>query len=244
MPSEMADFNFVLIHSPLVGPYTWALVGEELHRIGLRVATPELDSAEKRSFAYWDQHASAVADELGIVSTDTQVILVAHSGAGPLLPAIRQKTKSPVAAYIFVDAGWPQDGKSRLELFGDEEEISAFRHAAVDGLLPTWTDEDLYEVIPDDAVRARFVSELTPLPLEAYEEPLPVFPGWPDAPCGYIRFGENPAYDEAFRTAERLGCETLRMEGGHFHMLVEPKQVTQSILEIAARLVGRENLSG
>lgn len=234
----MVDINFVLIHSPLVGPYTWALVGEELYRIGLRVAIPELDSAEKRSFTYWDQHASAVADVLGSVSPETPIILIAHSGAGPLLPAVRQKIGKPVAAYIFVDAGWPKDGKSRLDLFGDVEEVNAFRQSAVNGLLPTWTDEDLRELIPDDAVRARFVAELTPLPLEVYEEPLPVFPGWPDDPCGYIRFGENRAYDEAFQTAERLGCETLRLEGGHFHMLVEPATVAGAIVGMAETLIG------
>ena len=227
---------YVLINSPLVGPYTWALVGEELRRSGLRVAIPALDSSQKRSFAYWDQHASAVADTLGSVSPEIPIILVAHSGAGPLLPAIRQKLQLPVAAYIFVDAGWPQDGKSRLDLFGDEEEINAFRNVAQNGLLPVWTDMDLRDEIPDDIVRARFVSEFTPLPLEVYEEPLPVFPGWPDAPCGYIRFGDNPAYDEAFQTAERLGCETLRLEGSHLYMLVEPEKVSQAILKIAARL--------
>src|SRR5207249_3404078 len=106
---------------------------------------------------------------------DEPCVLVGHSGAGALLPAIREALGRPVFAYVFVDAGIPQDGMSRLDQFSSQEEAEQFRQAAVDGLLPTWTEDDLAHLIPDAETRRRFVSELRPLPLAVYEEPIPVF---------------------------------------------------------------------
>jgi hypothetical protein len=123
--------------------------------------------------------------------------------------------------YLFVDAGLPQDGRSRLDLFDNAAEAQRFRQSALKagGFLPTWSDQDLRQVIPDDELRRRFVAELTPVPLAVYEEPLPVFSGWPDAPCAYLRFGDNPAYAAPAAHAQQAGWPYLQLDGHHFHMV-------------------------
>lgn len=150
---------FVLIHSPLVGPATWQPVAEEMRRRKLDVVVPALESVEGISVPYWRQHAEAVLEAVKNVPADRPLILVAHSGGGMLLPVVRQFTGRHVAAYLFVDAMIPEDMKSRLDLFGSAEAAERFRQGAKNGYLPTWTDEDLREEIPDDALRRRFVSE-------------------------------------------------------------------------------------
>ncbi len=105
------------------------------------------------------------------------LVLVGHSGAGVLLPAVREALGRAVAGYIFVDADIPEDNKSRLDLFQSREDRNSFRRAAQEGMLPTWTEEDLLETIPNPVLRRRFVAELRPLPLAVYEEPIPVFEG-------------------------------------------------------------------
>jgi pimeloyl-ACP methyl ester carboxylesterase len=234
MPDKLL---FVLIHSPLVGPFTWALTAAELRNKGYRVVVPVLDSSAKTAPAYWEQHVNGVSDAISSIHQPSPVILVGHSGAGPLLPVIRQKGKRPVAAYIFVDANLPESGKSRLDLFHDRKEVKEFRQAAKNGYLPIWSEEDLREGLPDDEIRFRFVAELKPLPLEVYEEPLPVSGDWPDAPCAYLRFGSNQAYEEPYQQALREGYETMQMPGNHFHMLVDPAGVAGSLIELAGRLV-------
>jgi hypothetical protein len=164
-----------------------------------------------------------------------ELVLIAHSGAGVLLPAIRESTRLPVAAYVFVDAGIPEDGKSRLDLFGDPAAVDQFRRTASGGLLPAWTEANLREAIPDPEIRSRFVSELRPLPLEVYAEPIPVFKGWPDAPCAYLRFGSNPAYEQAARQAQLMGCQYKVIQGGHFHMLVEPDIVADALVDLVGQ---------
>ncbi len=78
-----------------------------------------------------------------------------------------------------------------------------------------------------------FVKELRTLPLAVYEEPIPVFQGWPDAPCGYLQF--TPTYDIGKRQAESSGWICVRMDGGHFHMLVDLRSVTTAIITMAER---------
>ena len=196
---------FVLLHSPLVGPLTWSLVATELQRNGIAVVVPELRTPEASAMSYWQQHARAIAQACERCPPDQPLILVGHSGAGMLLPVARQALGRPVAAYIFVDAGIPEDRQSRLDLFESATAAEQFRQKASNGLLPTWRAPDLAEVIPDATLRQRFVAELRPLPLAVYEEPIPVFPGWPDAPCGYIRFGTNPSYTAPAAHARAAG---------------------------------------
>ena len=90
-------------------------------------------------------------------------------------------------------------------------------------------------MIPDTALRWRFVAELRPLPLAVYEEPLPVFAGWPDAPCGYLRFAATPVYEEPEREARRRGWACAQLPGHHFHMLVDPPTVAQALLDLLER---------
>ena len=81
-------------------------------------------------------------------------------------------------------------------------------------------------MVPDPASRRALLAELRPQPWAFWEEPLPVFAGWPDAPCAYLRFAPNPAYDAAAAEARRRGWSCLELAGGHFHMLVDPDAVT------------------
>lgn len=228
----------MLVHSPLVGPFTWALVAQEIERRQTRAIVPTLTSGLAKVTPYWKQHAEAVAQTIQTLPPDEAVVLVAHSGAGMLLPVIGQAIGRPVAGYIFVDAGIPQDGKSRLDLFSNKELAEQFRRSAINGLLPTWTNSDLAEVIPDDQTRARFVADLKPLPLAVYDEPIPVFEGWPDAPCSFIAFisADEYAYADSLRHAEQQNWPCVKIEGMHFHMLVDPVAVADALLSVSGEM--------
>jgi hypothetical protein len=186
---------------------------------------------------FWEQHASAVARQLEHVPRDRPLVLVGHSGAGPLLPAIRQAIAHPMAMYIFVDAGIPIDGKNRLELMVTEDpEFAEYlpQHLTSGERFPTWSDQDLSEIIPDARLRHGMLEELRPRPLAFFEEPIPGFAGWPDAACGYVQF--SPAYQVPGEQARRLGWVYREFRAGHFHMLVEPLAVADTLIDIVARV--------
>lgn len=230
------SYVFVLIHSPLVSSLTWQMVAEKLRAKGFETIVPTLTSDPKSSTPFWKQHANEIVEAINKVSPHKKLILVAHSGAGVLLPAVRQESKRKISAYIFTDAIFPENDKSRLDLFETFEAAQEFRREAKDGLLPVWTSEDLREAIPDEKIRQTFVSELKPLPLAVYEEKTPVFPEFPDAPCAYLRFGKNIAYEDSSEKAREENCKYVELEGGHFLMLVDPQIVADTLAKTVEEL--------
>jgi hypothetical protein len=218
--------TWVLVHSPLVGPLTWSRVAGELRHRGIEAFTPALQQDAAAQTPFWKQHARCVADGLRTLPADRAVILAGHSGAGPLLPAIRQEADRPVAAYIFVDAGLPQDGQPRLGAGAFAQQLREIY--ARGERFPNWSDESLRAVVPDPALRRG----LRPQPWAFWEEPIPVFAGWPDAPCAFLRFAPNPAYDAAAAEARRRGWPYAELAGAHFHMLVDPAGVTEALLDL------------
>lgn len=190
---------------------------------------------------YWIHHASSVFNSLGNVSLSHPVVLVGHSGAGPFLPAARTRIQHPVHGYIFVDASLPgSDGATRFDLFESAEAAEQFRSRAKDGCLPIWTDlvglstDELQRLIPDPSLRKRFTAELRALPLAVYEEPLPVPAEWPDVPCGYLLF--SSVYRTNLEIARKAGWVCLELPGGHFHMLVDPIAVADTLIRLAQAL--------
>jgi hypothetical protein len=222
---------YILIHSPLVGPLTWSRVAAEMRERGLDVLVPVLQDSPAASEPFWKQHAASVAQSIPLAQRDAPVVLVAHSGAGPLLPAVRRSISNPVRAYILVDAGIPRDGATRLDLMRSEDPLWAGEftsHLEVGGQFPTWGFDDLQQEIPDEKVRRQMVSEIRPRGVSFFTEPIPVFADWPDAPCVYIRF--SAPYDRAAAQARAADWLVYEMEAGHFHMLAGPVAVTDMII--------------
>jgi hypothetical protein len=210
----------VLVHSPLVGPFSWGPVADMLRRRGHIVLVPDLRPGTDQGAPYFEHHAALVVQA---VPTAGSTIVVAHSGAGVLLPAIETAIGRPAVARIFVDAIFPQDRRSRLDLFATSREAEDFRQAAKDGWLPVWTDADLQGAIPDAGTRRSLVAELRPVPLAVYEEPIPVAPTWKARPCRYLRLSDSYLAD--MERARQAGCATVERPSGHFDILTEPKGI-------------------
>jgi hypothetical protein len=222
---------YILIHSPLVGPLTWSRVAAEMLARGLQVLVPVLGDSPSSRDPFWKQHADSVTRAVPAVQKDTPVVLVAHSGAGPLLPAIRKSLHNPVRAYVFVDAGIPRDGATRLDLMKSEDPEWASQFAMDlerGGTFPDWSFDDLQEILPDEKLRRQMVTEIHPRGVSFFREPIPVFAGWPDAPCVYIRF--SAPYDIAAAQAQAADWLVHDLDAGHFHMLVDPVTVSDMII--------------
>jgi hypothetical protein len=225
--------TFVLVHSPLVGPFTWSRVADELAARGVTVTVPTLP--EDHLAPYWRLHAEAVASQ--VADAVGPLVLVGHSGACPLLPAIGAAGGGTVSAYVLVDGDLPlAPGKrgSRIDLLRAAspalaDELEAL--LAAGGSFPTWGDDDLRDEIPDQRSRARMVAEVRPQPRQFWTEQLPSIPGWPGAPCGYLEL--SPHYAAASARARGHGWRYRHLRGGHFEMLVRPAEVADAILELA-----------
>jgi hypothetical protein len=230
--------TLALLHSPLVGVESWGTLPEALGRAGTGAVAVPVGGDERPPFArrYVD---GAIA---GVLAADRPgpVVLVGHSGAGPLLGVVGTGLAAsgrPVGGYLFCDAGLPQDGATRLELLAAEDPgmAAGFRDQLErGGRFPEWTDADLEPLVPDPAARAALLGSLRPRGLGFFTEPLPPAPGWPDAPCGFLRL--SPAYDGWAVAAATRGWPTAALDAGHFHPLADPGAVATALLGLLAEL--------
>jgi hypothetical protein len=231
--------TLVLLHSPLVGVESWGSLPEALTRGGVEAVAVPVGGDDRPPFAgrYVE---GAVAGTLEAAPRHGPLVLVGHSGAGPLLGAVGAGLAAsgrPAGGYLFCDAGLPRDGATRLELLAAEDAgmATAFRaELERGGRFPAWGDAELAPLVPDPAARAALVRSLRPRDLAFFTEPLPPAPGWPDAPCGFLRL--SPAYDTWAGAAAAEGWPTAALDAGHFHPLADPVAVAAALLGLLARL--------
>ena len=238
MPTPSRDPLLVFVTSPLIGPDSWAPLREALaSRGGESVAPAELrDPLNRRPF--WQRTVHAVGERLRDVPDNRPVVLVGHSGAGPLLPAVAAAIPQRVDAYLFVDAGLPAPGMRRLEAIaaeGPQSAAVATKLAAIldaGGLFPEWTDAELAPLIPDAKRRRQLLAELRPRRRDYWSEPLPIVRGWPDAPCAYLQF--SSPYQPSADRANEMGWPVRHLPAGHFHHLVDEHAVADALLALVA----------
>jgi Alpha/beta hydrolase family len=228
--------TLLFVHSPVVGPATWSATADVLRQHGFRCVVPSLTATVDAGPPYYWKLAETAACAL---DGGGPVVLVGHSAAGPVLPAIADAVRSDARAAVFVDAMLPHPGLSwfdtappplRAQLLG----------LAVNGLLPPWHQwfpaGVLAELMPDPQARRRFVAEIPRVRLAYFEEPAPVTPDWDAVRCAYVRF--SAAYDHAADEAERRGWPVVRKDWDHLRMLTAPDAVADLLGRTISGLLG------
>lgn len=234
--------SFVLAHSPLTGPAAWGSLPGVLREQGHGAVV--LDIGDDDAPPYGVRYVAAAAGQIAAADPTGPLVLVAHSGAGYLLPQLgftQRAARRGVRGYVFLDAGIPAPRpSSRLDLLAAEDAAMADDLEALlgaGGRFPPWTDDDLRELIPDDAVRAAVVASLRPRGRDFFTEVLPFPTGdveWPDAPCGLLQ--TSPAYDATARSARSRGWPVVERDGGHFASCVDPHGVARDLLALVEKL--------
>jgi pimeloyl-ACP methyl ester carboxylesterase len=227
--------RLLLVHSPLVGCGTWQPVAKVLAADGYAVTVPDLAGTVTAGPPYHLRQARVIADS----AAGQPVILIGHSGAGPLLATAGMMLGEGVRGYVFVDAGLPTPGRSWMETVPPDLAAQLRGMADSRGWLPPWSrwwdEEELAALLPDPVLRQRFAAECPRLPLAMFEEAHPLIPGWPNAPGGYIQLSE--AYDDDAARAGELGWPVRKQQlSHHLGLLTAPGRVAGEIRELVARL--------
>ncbi|MDQ1424509.1 MAG: hypothetical protein QOD72_2007 [Acidimicrobiaceae bacterium] len=234
----MDDPTFVLVHSPIVGPATWLPVADALRADGRRVVVPSLLDVARSAPPRWQAVISAIERGLPEVLAK-HVILVGHSGAGPLLPVVSAHLDATVDAYVFVDASVPP-------LEGATTAASNSFLAVLEGLsdkgnLPPWSawwgPGVMEKLVPDPTLRAAIEAELPRMPLSYFTESIPVPAGWADTPSAYLQF--SAPYQDDAATALAHGWPVHRIVGQHLHLVVEPNAVAEAVVALAQQALIR-----
>jgi hypothetical protein len=224
--------RFILLHSPLLGPSGWRLVAIELARLGHEAETP----AWPRLSTIGEDFYRVLGDSLAAsLEAGDPVILVAHSGAGALMPTLGARIAGPVAGAIFADAILPHPGRSWFDTappsLGDQ-----LRAAAKSGRLPAWDEwwppGALARLVPNPTLLAELTAELEPIPTAYFEDRAPE--AALATPGAYLQF--SGAYDQEARAAEGYGWPAARLPLHHLAMLTHPGAVAAALVPLAAKL--------
>jgi len=253
--------NFILVHGPLVGAFTWVPVSQRLRELGATVVLPALTSPGGGSRPFWQEHRDQLALQLKDIELDiASAVLVAHDGAGPLLPELGRALDVSPGAYILVDSDLPRDGASRFDLFADQADVERFREAAVsdgqprtrqaaavmergpvppsDRVVRGWPEDLLATALaaaPDESYIPAAFAGRRATPVTVYDEPLPVPADWPERPAGYLHL--SGPYAAAAAEARERAWPVRDLPSGHFGMLVDPEGVARELVSLADQLL-------
>lgn len=214
----------VLVHSPFLGPTSLQPLATALPQ---PTVLPSLTSAVVGAPPYQPRITAAVAHAI----PPGELVLVGHSGAGPLLPGIAATLGPTVRALLFLDAGLPTPGCSWTDT-APAELTRQLAELAEDGVLPRWNewfDPDLLRaLVPDNSLRRQLVAELPRVPLAFTKEPQSSA-DW-TGPAGYLRL--SAVYDDAADLAERRGWPVRRLDSHHLAPTSRPDEVALALSEL------------
>lgn len=221
----MAAPTLLLVHSPLVGPSSWRPLADVARDRGIDAVRPDLTGVAEAVSPQW-QHLVDVAVRSAVGPSG--VVVVGHSGAGAVLPAIGERLGRRSRALVFVDAVVPPvEGEHRsspgfLEFIDDK---------AVDGRLPRWLDwwpaETVNELVTSPADREELRADMPRLHRSFYDDPVPVPPDWAGGPCAYLEL--SAAYDEEYDQAGELRWPRTSIDGTHLSIFSDPSGVLDAI---------------
>ena len=222
--------TLLFVHSPVMGPSTWTYTAAVLQENGFHCVVPDLTAVATMGQPYYPKYATAAA--AAVDGTSDPVVVVGHSAAGALLPAIAEAVGDRTRGAVFVDATLPQPGRSWFDT-APPALAAQLRGLADHGLLPPWHEwfppGSLEALVPDPSRRRRLMSEIPRLPVAYFDEPAPPARFAKSVACAFLRLGSP--FDRAADTAARLGWWVARRDWDHLRMVAAPEAVAALIAQ-------------
>ncbi|GAB1514596.1 hypothetical protein JCM33774_66380 [Actinophytocola sp. KF-1] len=223
------------MHSPFLGPASLRPLADALASLGHPAVLLDL----RPSVVAPPVHQvllGAFADAMSEEPLDGPVVLIGHSGAGPLLPAFADSLEDDVAGLVFVDAGLPTPGRSWRDTV-PASLYAELRALSREGQLPRWQrwfDPDPLEaLVTDPELRAEIADEAPEVPIAFLKEERPEVE-WA-GPAGFVLLSEP--YEEDAAAAEAQGWPVRRLATHHLAPATDPDPVARAILEVLSALL-------
>ena len=237
--------EIVLVHGGWQGGWAWDGVADELRRMGHEVIAPTLRGLEDgdvdRSGVTMSMMARDLIDQVREL-TQLDIVLVGHSGGGPLIQLVAEAMPERIGRVVFVDAWVLRDGEAINDVLPDP------LVAAVKALASQSDDNTV--VMPPELWAASFMQDATPEQLAAVEPRLVPSPaGWLDEPIRLDQFWASSipssyvflAQDQAVPAeiyqamAGRLDSpRTIEIDGSHEVMLTHPERLARALDAVIA----------
>ena len=231
--------TFILVPGFWLGGWAWDEVAEPLRAAGHRVEAVTLPGLEDRQAPRAGirlaDHVAAVADL--VTTLGPGVILVGHSGAGPVVYAVTDQLPGQIRRAVYVDSGPLPDGtalRPGLDPAVTELPLPAWADLEADGSSVAGLDEDRL---------AEFSRRAVPHPAGPARDPLHLTgSGRQDVPITVITssFSSEEAARMAagghpfFAELARLKVTYVDLPTGHWPMWSRPGDLAAELARAAA----------
>jgi len=212
--------RWLLCHPPLLGPAVLRPLARRLRARGDEVALPDLRHTVETGPGWWTAYTREAQGYLAWGEPDRVDAVLGFSGAGVVLPQVAAAVGA--ARAVWVDAVVPAASGETLPSPGLRAAVAALARDGRIAPWPSWWGPDaMAELVPDDALRAEITAEAPSLPLDLYDQPVPVPDGWPDGDVTFVHL--SPAYDADAEEAARRGWRVVGDGAGlHTDVATDP----------------------
>ena len=180
-----------------------------------------------------DPHEFARA-ALEVTEADGEITVVAHSGAGAVVPLVATLKPGTTRQLVFVDAHVPP---CEGTFSAGGEFVSALRELATNGVLPKWSqwwgEGVLERLIPDQQRRTQFEAELPEVPIGFFEVPITAPRNWCMTAGAYLLLTE--AYWPQADRALSLGWHVTERLGGHLDIVNHERAIADTVVGLVNR---------
>jgi len=220
--------KLLLLHSPLVGSGTWRLLTPILRAHSHDVCVADFSPVMAGHGPYY---AALIDTACALIDDPRNMVLIAHSAAGVLIPAVVEQ--SGAASAVFVDALLPHPGRSWL-MTAPHSLCSRLENLSRGGRVPPWhlwwPKGAIESLFKKSGAFETFANELNDLPLAYFSEIAPPHALAPNFPGAYLQL--SAGYEAESAIAERKGWPVRRLARHHLAMLTDPNQVADGLEEL------------
>jgi pimeloyl-ACP methyl ester carboxylesterase len=233
---------FVLVHGAFHGGWCWAGVVEELNKAGYRAYAPsQTGLGERRHLMSPDVTMETFVDDfVNLLDSEelTDVVLVAHSFGGRTATGVADRRPNLLRRLVFLDAGIPSDGLSKLESLPEAVRVERLRAAQEhDGGVSVPPPPASRFGLTDPAQVSWVERRMTPQPIGVESSRLSlqheVGNGVPATyvKCRDERFGGQMLGSDEY-ARQRTDWDYQELIGAHDLMVSEPKTVGEVLLSV------------
>lgn len=238
----------ILVHGGFEGGWCWARVAEPLRARGWQVFAPSLTGLADRAHLLTPSVSfeTHVLDIVNLIEAEelSDVLIVGHSAGGTVITAVADRVPEKVAGLLYLDASLPEPGQSMFDFMGDSQGVpDLFRSQAAEKgegwRIPAGPPFDAAGFgIEDPADQAWFDRRMTPHPLAAFADPIPLTGAWEKVPSKtYIRCEQfQIAHGEP--TIAKVEADPTwkseRWDCGHSPHITDPDRVVEAIAAVIA----------
>ncbi|TGD72280.1 alpha/beta hydrolase [Mangrovimicrobium sediminis] len=235
--------TFVLVHGGGHGGWCYQPVARLLRASGHEVYTPTLTGLGEREHLLnpsinLDTHITDVVKLLQFEDLQ-DVYLVGHSYGGMVITGVADRAPERIGNLVYLDAAFPSNGQSLVDVAGEMMAASRARGRIVDGVELVLFPDDLpygYFGVTDPAQIEWMAARLTPHPFACFEQKLVL---QDEArvralPQSFIVCAEN--MPEEYHDALREMCQGRFwvVDTGHDLMITEAEKVAGIFEELAS----------